>query len=136
MPTMMIAVVDDDHRYLVQFARMCQYSVPGATVVGFTTVEDFDRHLDALDQCIIVLDLVLAGDSGLRVLAEVRRRRPTLPVIMISAHVTDEARYAARRLGAAGFEDKPRDADGMRALCNSVARFSRSVDAAGLLSQG
>lgn len=48
---------------------------------------------------IVILDLNLAGRSGLDVLKELKARRPKLPVLILSIHSEDQ--YAARALKAA-----------------------------------
>ena len=65
--------------------------------------------LDALDGCTLaVVDLSLPDASGLEALVKLRRRAPTLPVLVLSMHA--EAAYAARavQLGAAGYLPKDR----------------------------
>ncbi|MBI5287230.1 MAG: response regulator [Deltaproteobacteria bacterium] len=56
---------------------------------------------------LMILDYRLSGMSGLTVLEEARRIRPTLKVIMISAFGSESVRSRARELGAYSFLDKP-----------------------------
>ena len=48
------------------------------------------------------------------VIAEIKRRRPDLPVMMLTAYGDDERRRPARELGACEFISKPVDFDQFR----------------------
>ena len=60
---------------------------------------------------LVLLDINLPGLDGLEVLSEVKKRRPWLPVIMISAYGSVENAVKATRLGAYDFIEKPPNAD-------------------------
>jgi DNA-binding response OmpR family regulator len=60
------------------------------------------EHIDLL-----VLDLMLPGMSGLEVLEQVRRAKPTLPVIMLTARGEVEDRVAGLNAGAVDYLTKP-----------------------------
>lgn len=60
---------------------------------------------DAVD--LVVLDMMLPGRSGFEVLASVRARRPTLPVIALTARSGIEDRVAGLDAGAADYLVKP-----------------------------
>jgi two-component system nitrogen regulation response regulator NtrX len=55
----------------------------------------------------VLLDIKLPRMDGLQVLAEMRRQRPELPVIMISGHGTVATAVEATKLGAFDFMEKP-----------------------------
>jgi CheY-like chemotaxis protein len=52
--------------------------------------------------------------DGLQLLREVKRHRPDLPVIMITAYSDDERRRVADAFGAADFLNKPIDFDHLK----------------------
>jgi CheY-like chemotaxis protein len=61
-------------------------------------------------QLIVILsDINMPGMDGLTLLREVRRQRPDLPVMMVTAYGDDERRQRARDYGAAEFITKPVD---------------------------
>ena len=60
---------------------------------------------------LLLLDINLPGLDGMEVLSEVKKRRPWLPVIMISAYGSVENAVKATRLGAYDFIEKPPNAD-------------------------
>jgi DNA-binding NtrC family response regulator len=75
---------------------------------------------DALD--LVLTDLKLPSGSGLEVLAEARRRRADLPVVVLTAFGTVTAAVQAMKAGAADFLEKPVDLDALFALVRSLTR--------------
>ena len=76
------------------------------------TAGDADATLAALAErrpSLVLLDVWLQGSrlDGLALLAEIKRRDPTLPVIVFSGHGTIDTAVAAVREGAADFIEKP-----------------------------
>jgi len=68
---------------------------------------------------LVLCDLMLPDRSGLDVLAELVRRRPGLPVVLITGYATLDHRARARDAGAADFLAKPFDA---KELLDTVRR--------------
>jgi CheY-like chemotaxis protein len=63
-------------------------------------------------QLIVILsDINMPGMDGLSLLREIKRRRPDLPVMMVTAYGDDERRRRASQYGAAEFITKPVDFD-------------------------
>ena len=56
---------------------------------------------------VVVLDVNLPGASGLDVLGAIERRWPGLPVVIMTAFGGPGVGAEARRLGAAGYLEKP-----------------------------
>ena len=86
---------------------------------------------------VVVLDLMLPGRSGLEVLASLRRARPALPVIVLTARGEVEDRVAGLDAGAVDYLVKPfamaELVARMRAQLRSIAEASStSLSGAGL----
>ena len=64
------------------------------------------RILDGNYQ-VVLLDIVMPGMDGLELLQVIRKERPEIEVVMITANSTQERVWTARRLGAADFIRKP-----------------------------
>lgn len=75
---------------------------------------------------LVLLDLLLPRRDGLEVLAEVRRVRPTLPVIILTARGTEDDRVRGLQMGADDYVVKPFSARELLARVEAVLR--RSVD--------
>jgi DNA-binding response OmpR family regulator len=73
---------------------------------------------------LVILDLVLPGSDGLTVLREVRRARPTLPVIILTARGDEADRVRGLREGADDYVAKPFSVRELMARVEAVARRS------------
>ena len=103
---MRVLLVDDHPLVRAGARQLILDRWPDAQVLETGTL---GAALDALDGCTLaVVDLSLPDASGLEALVKLRRRAPTLPVLVLSMHA--EAAYAARavQLGAAGYLPKDR----------------------------
>src|SRR5438270_911213 len=56
-----------------------------------------------------ISDINMPGMDGLALLREIKRRRPKLPVMMVTAYGDEERRRLASECGAADFLTKPVD---------------------------
>jgi two-component system nitrogen regulation response regulator GlnG len=87
---------------------------------------------------LVLLDVRLPGQDGLELLRELRKRRPDLPVIMMTAYGTLQVAVEAMRLGAYDYIGKPFDTDEVllvvqkaleaQALALEVARLRQTVE--------
>jgi len=100
---MRVLLVDDDPALL---------EVLGAYLreAGFEVLEakDGERALELFPRAdLIILDLMLPKLDGFRVLEEVRRERPELPILMLTARGEEEERVKGLELGADDYVVKP-----------------------------
>lgn len=100
-------LVADDHELLRRGLReMLREAFPDAEVgEAVTGAETLDRAL-AGGWDILLLDLNMPGRGGLETLADLRRQRPGLPVVVLSAFPEEDYALRAYRLGAAGYVSK------------------------------
>src|SRR5439155_15095487 len=75
---------------------------------------------------LVLLDLLLPKRDGLQVLAELRKVRPTLPVIILTARGTEDDRVRGLKMGADDYVVKPFSARELLARIEAVLR--RSAD--------
>jgi len=73
---------------------------------------------------LVLLDLMLPRRDGLDVLAEVRRVRPTLPVIILTARGGEDDRVRGLKMGADDYVVKPFSARELLARVEAVLRRS------------
>ncbi len=121
-PRRKILVVEDD-------AAIREGIVDAMRFAGFDCLEagDGDSGLEsALEaECdLVLLDLVLPKRDGLDVLDQVRRRRPTLPVIILTARGEESDRVRGLRLGADDYVVKPFSVRELQARVDAVLRRS------------
>ena len=119
-PARHLMYVDDDPAlvFLVQRA----FTRQGVNVTGFTDPRQALQTLAdpgvAID--LLVTDYNMPGFTGLDLLLEARRLRPTLRVALASGYVTPEIDAAARAAGAAGVLFKPSGVDELSAAISQL----------------
>jgi two-component system nitrogen regulation response regulator NtrX len=99
---------------------------------GFTVraAADSTAALEAIEErrpSLVLLDVWLQGSrlDGLQILQEVKRRDPSLPVLMISGHGNLDTAVAAIREGAIDFIEKPFEAERLLHLVNRATETDR-----------
>jgi DNA-binding response OmpR family regulator len=124
MPLAHVVVVEDEpaiRRGVVDALRASGYGVAEAAD-GAQGLEEALRR----DVNLVLLDLLLPKRDGLDVLADLRRLRPTLPVIVLTARGTEDDRVRGLKMGADDYVVKPFSARELLARVEAVLR--RSVD--------
>lgn len=76
------------------------------------------------DADLVLLDILMPRLDGLQVLRELRRARPALPVIFLTARGEEEDRVRGLRLGADDYVVKPFSAEELLARVEAVLRRS------------
>jgi DNA-binding NtrC family response regulator len=71
---------------------------------------------------VVLLDIVMPGMDGLRLLEELRTRWPQLPVIMLTATKTVKTAVGAMKLGAFDYLTKPFDVDELRVILDKATQ--------------
>ena len=109
-----ILVVDDETDVAILFRQHFRREVrQGQYVLHFAL--SGEQALQRLEngiepQLIVILsDINMPGMDGLALLREIKRRRPELPVMMVTAYGDEERRGRADEYGAAEFITKPVD---------------------------
>jgi len=99
---------------------------------GYTvrTAGDSTQTLDAFEErrpSMVLLDVWLQGSrlDGLQLLQEIKRRDPTVPVLMISGHGNLDTAVAAVREGAIDFIEKPFEAERLLYLVDRATDTER-----------
>lgn len=123
-----VLIVDDS-----KLARIVAGKAIGALQPGWTKVEagNADEALATLDRDAVdvaLIDFNMPGRDGLALAAEIRKRRPTLPIAIVTANVQDEIIARARALEAA-FVPKPVTEDGLRGFLSGAALRLRKAEA-------
>jgi len=84
----------------------------GAETLGAEDADQGIRQLETYDDIdLVLLDLMLPGTSGMALLGAIRKRFPTIPVVILSALDDTETATRAMRQGASGFVPKSSSTD-------------------------
>jgi len=100
-----VCIVDDDAS-LRRSLRNLLMSV-GVPVETFESAEAFIEALDRDSIGCVVLDVRMAGMSGVDLLRHLVASGSRIPVIMLTAHADDETRRRSLEAGAVAFLEKP-----------------------------
>jgi DNA-binding response OmpR family regulator len=120
MTSAQIVIIEDE-------APIRRGVVDALRAAGYRTAEAGDG-LRGVDEAVrpgvdlVLLDLLLPQRDGLQVLGEIRKVRPSLPVIILTARGTEEDRVRGLRLGADDYVVKPFSARELLARVEAVLR--------------
>lgn len=104
---MIRVLIADDHPLLRDGIKQVLGQEPDMAVLG--EAEDSEQVLARIDGQVwdvVLLDISMPGRGGLDVLREIRRRRPTLPVLILSMHAEEQFAVRAIKAGASGYLSK------------------------------
>jgi len=76
---------------------------------------------------VVVLDITMPGKDGLEVLQELRRERPNLPVLVLSAHPEDQLALRLLKAGAAGYLTKDKAPEVLLTAIRKVLRGEKYI---------
>lgn len=76
---------------------------------------------------VAVLDITMPGKGGLEVLQELRRERPKLPILILSAHPEDQLALRLLKVGAAGYLTKDKAPEVLLTALRKVVQGGRYV---------
>ena len=79
---------------------------------------------------VVLLDITMPGKGGLEVLQELRRERPKLPVLILSAHPEDQLALRLLKAGAAGYVTKDKAPEVLLQAVRKVLRGEKYVSEA------
>jgi CheY-like chemotaxis protein len=121
-----VLVVDDEP--VVRDAARLVLEQEGLRVAIAADGDEALAH-DALAQCRLVLcDMMMPGRDGLEVVAQIRARRPEVPIVLITGYATEANAERAMEAGATAFLAKPFDEE---ELLDQVRRVLGRTDDAG-----
>jgi DNA-binding response OmpR family regulator len=95
-----------------------------------------ERQALAKELDLVILDMMLPGRDGLTVLRNIRRERPHLPVIVLTARDTVEDKVAGLDSGATDYVTKPFSFDELTARVRAHLRRPAQLDSTVLSAAG
>jgi len=113
-----VLVIDDEQIVLDSVSQILideNYEVD----VSLSGLKGLDRAIQK-DYDIVLTDILMPDIGGMRVLRDVKRAKPSLPVVIITGYASVKSAVQAMKLGAADYIEKPFTPD----------QLLRAVDAA------
>ena len=121
-----LLVVDDDTRIRDLLSRYL--SEQGFRITIAADAAEARRRLDGLRFDLIILDVMMPGESGLS-LTESLYQNKTTPVILLTAKAEAESRIAGLQAGADDYLPKPFDPRELVLRINNILRRNATPDA-------
>ncbi len=113
-----VLIVDDE--VLIRWSLSERLKLSGYGVVEAATGAEAWSALDAGGVDAVLLDIKLPDADGMTLLDRIKVKHPALPVLMITAHGTDDMAADALRRGACDFVHKPFDVEEIAALVDKA----------------
>lgn len=125
---MRVLLVEDDE--LIAHGILVGLRAHGLTVDGVATAAQAEAALSAVHCDVVILDLGLPDEDGMRLLQRLRAGGMALPVLVLTARDAVEDRVAGLRAGADDYLLKPFDLNELVARLQALLRrvAGRSVD--------
>ena len=123
MPRSTILVIDDEPNILTTVRRSLelegyQVEVASGGAAGLAKLAENDVDL-------VLLDVMMPGETGLEVLPKLRATQPDLIVIMMSGNATIETAVNATKAGAHDFIEKPLSGDKLLLTVQNALAYAR-----------
>jgi DNA-binding NtrC family response regulator len=118
-----ILVIDDEPNILTTVRRSLELEgylveVAGGGAAGLAKL--IERDID-----LILLDVMMPGETGLEVLPKLRAAKPETMVVMMSGNATIETAVQATKAGAFDFIEKPLSGDKLLITVQNTLSFAR-----------
>ena len=122
VPAPSILLVEDDEAFRRVLARALV--ARGYDTVVAESPDEAVWHVLARAPDFAIVDLRMPGGSGLALIADIKRIRPTTAVIVLTGDRSDESVAEAIRRGASSYLTKPIDADEIVSALRAIAGIS------------
>jgi two-component system response regulator AtoC len=119
----LVLIIDDDEAIIYAFRAL--FTPEGFRVESANTGEEGLAAIAAHAPDVIFMDINMPGHSGLEVLAEIKSRGISAPVVMITGFGTMNAAIRAMQLGAYEYITKPLDVDRVRVIARRAMETAR-----------
>ncbi|MDH5822546.1 two-component system response regulator OmpR [Luteimonas sp. RD2P54] len=133
-PATRILLVDDDARLRELLARYLEGQ--GFAVKGVGDAAQLSHALERGHFDLIVLDLMLPGDSGLDICRRLRGQGDAIPIVMLTARGDDIDRIVGLELGADDYLPKPVNPRELLARIRAVLRRAGAARPGAPLADG
>lgn len=123
-----ILIVDDETDFRAQLINILKKE--GYETIGASSAKEACEHLSLTAFDIVLLDYVMPKKSGIDALGEIKRLRPRVKVIMITAFASPENAVEAVKKGVSDYISKPFKVDALLLMIRRLleeAKFEEGI---------
>ncbi len=115
-----VLIIDDEKKFAVMLAKRIELRGCSCEICydGQTALDWIGKYADSIT--LILLDLKLPDIYGTRVLTMIKIINPTIPVIILTGHGTEQDRQQCEKLGAYMFIHKPLNIDKLMTILEQI----------------
>jgi two-component system invasion response regulator UvrY len=127
---MIKVLVADDHAIVRRGLKQILADTPDIVAAGeASTAQEVMQLVREQRWTVVLLDISIPGATGLELLADIKRDKPELPVLILTAYPEEQYAVRAIRAGAAGFLTKESAPEKLIEAVRKVAGGGRYVSA-------
>jgi DNA-binding NarL/FixJ family response regulator len=123
-------LVVEDHALFVQSLTRLLRERGKYDVIAVSSGEQALQHLSDANFDVALIDVSLPGINGIDLVAEIHQKKPALPCLMVSGHMTTSYVQQSMASGARGYvlkEDIPGILEGIKQVMRGGTFVSRSL---------
>jgi len=117
-----LLLIDDNILFRKGLTALLSQQPDLAVVDALGSGKEATQVASNLEPDVVIMDIRLAGSSGLDIAAQIKRRQPQVKVLMLTSSRTEEYVRAALRLGIDGYILKDASLEELLIAVRSVAR--------------
>jgi DNA-binding NarL/FixJ family response regulator len=106
MEAISIAIVEDNQRYANFLKRFLSKNSLYDRIDIYETIKAYMDKRCSQEYDIILLDIQLPDGCGIDIISEIKRRSPSVEIIMLTAFSDEDRLFKALKLGASGYITK------------------------------
>ena len=114
-----VLIVDDEENLLILLDRI--FSKEGYQVKTANNANQALEYVEREPFSVAILDIKMYPIDGVALLAEIKKRSPDIPVIMMTAYPTVDTRSDCMKYGAANYLIKPLDIQELKSVVQGLA---------------
>jgi DNA-binding NtrC family response regulator len=123
MKNLKVMVVDDNSKIIFAFHTLLEKE--NCLLIEAASGAEAIRKFKAGKPKAVFLDISLPDADGLDVLKKIRKKNPSIPVIIITGIGSSELRTRALQLGAYDYLEKPLSVNHIRDILNRIKKPDR-----------
>lgn len=126
MDPIRVLIVDDEGQFVDAVVERLQ--LRGFAADGATSGHDAMELLQHKPYDVVLLDVKMPGWGGLEIIGEIKEKRPTLQVVLLTGHGSSQDAQEGMRLGAFEYLMKPVEIDALVRIIRAASESSTNRD--------